>query len=51
LYRQPGFVAYLVVSLVVFVVLMFTSIPALYAWFNVEPSQASPLWTIGGGRP
>jgi 4-hydroxybenzoate polyprenyltransferase len=51
LYRQPGFVAYLVVSLVVFVALMFTSIPALYAWFNVEPSQASPLWTIGGSRP
>jgi hypothetical protein len=32
----------------VFVILMFTSIPVLYDWFNVEVSRASPLWTIGG---
>jgi decaprenyl-phosphate phosphoribosyltransferase len=47
LYRQRGFFAYMVASAVLFVVLMFTSIPALYEWFNVEPSTASPLWTLG----
>jgi hypothetical protein len=47
LYREQGFVAYLVVCFVVFVVLMFTSIPAIYTWFNVEPAGTSPLWTIG----
>lgn len=46
LYRQRGFVAYLVVSFVVFVLLMFTSIPAMYELFNVAPSGVSPLWTI-----
>jgi 4-hydroxybenzoate polyprenyltransferase len=48
LYRERGFVAYLVGSLVVFVLLMFTSIPPLYDLFNVEQAQTSPLWTIGG---
>jgi 4-hydroxybenzoate polyprenyltransferase len=47
LYRERGFVAYLVVCFVVFVALMFTSIPAIYTWFNVEPAGTSPLWTIG----
>jgi decaprenyl-phosphate phosphoribosyltransferase len=47
LYRERGFVAYLVVCFAVFVVLMFTSVPALYSWFNVEPSGTSPLWTVG----
>jgi len=48
LYRQRGFFAYMVLSTVVFVVLMFTSIPSLYDWFNVEISRASPLWILGG---
>jgi len=47
LYKQRGFVAYLIVCFVVFVALMFTQIPALYYWFNVEPSTASPLWRLG----
>ena len=47
LYKQKGFVAYLIVCFVVFVVLMFTHIPALYDWFNVEPSSAAPLWRLG----
>jgi decaprenyl-phosphate phosphoribosyltransferase len=47
LYRQRGFFAYMVVSTALFVALMFTSIPVLYEWFNVEPSSASPLWTLG----
>ena len=48
LYRQRGFFAYMLVSTVLFVVLMFTSIPVLYKWFNVEPSSAHPLWTLDG---
>jgi 4-hydroxybenzoate polyprenyltransferase len=47
LYRQKGFFAYMVISTVLFVVLMFTRIPVLYSMFNVEPSTASPLWTLG----
>ena len=47
LYRQRGFLAYLVVTTLVFVALMFAHIPDLYSWFNVEPSTTSPLWTLG----
>jgi len=47
LYRQRGFFAYMVLCAVAFVILMFTSIPAMYKLFNVEPSGVSPLWTIG----
>jgi decaprenyl-phosphate phosphoribosyltransferase len=47
LHRERGFMAYLVVCLAAFVLLMFTSIPVLYAWFNVEPASVKPLWTIG----
>ena len=47
LYRQKGFFAYMVVSTAIFVVLMFTRIPMLYTMFNVEPSTASPLRTLG----
>lgn len=49
LYREGAFVAYLVLCLAVFLMLMFVSMPPLYRWFNVEPSTMSPLWTIGGG--
>jgi decaprenyl-phosphate phosphoribosyltransferase len=51
LYRERGFVAYLTICFVVFVLLMFTSVPALYTLFNVEPSGTSPLWVIGKSRP
>jgi 4-hydroxybenzoate polyprenyltransferase len=47
LYRQRGFFAYMVLCSVVFVVLMFTSIPALYDLFNVETVRMNPLWTLG----
>jgi 4-hydroxybenzoate polyprenyltransferase len=47
LYREKGFFAYMVGCAVLFVVLMFTSIPKLYDVFNVEPTRAEPLWTIG----
>jgi hypothetical protein len=38
----------MVLCTVVFVVLMFTSIPALYRLFNVETVTIAPLWTLGG---
>lgn len=44
LYQHRGFVAYLVVCLCMFIALMFVHIPALYEWFNVEPSTAPALW-------
>jgi 4-hydroxybenzoate polyprenyltransferase len=47
LYKDRWLVAYLIVCFVVFVLLMFTEIPALYRWFNVEPSAAAPLWRLG----
>jgi decaprenyl-phosphate phosphoribosyltransferase len=50
LYRERGFVAYLVVCFAVFVLLMFTRIPLLYTLFNVESAGTTPLWTIGGGQ-
>jgi hypothetical protein len=50
LYRERGFVAYLVACFAVFVLLMFTSVPALYEMFNVESAGTTPLWTIGDGR-
>ncbi|MBA3271567.1 MAG: UbiA family prenyltransferase [Acidobacteria bacterium] len=46
LYRHRGFVLYLVVCFCVFVVLMFTEIPVLYDWFNVDPSTTPPLWRL-----
>lgn len=48
LYRQTGFLIYLIVCTVVFIALMFTEIPGMYSIFNVEPSGVQPLWTIGG---
>jgi decaprenyl-phosphate phosphoribosyltransferase len=50
LYRQRGFMVYLIVCTVTFIVLMFTSIPKMYELFNVEPSGMSPLWTLGEPR-
>jgi hypothetical protein len=47
LYTQKGFFVYICCSAVLFVLLMFTSIPQLYEIFNVEPNRTEPLWTIG----
>jgi 4-hydroxybenzoate polyprenyltransferase len=47
LYRQRGFFAYMLLCSVVFVVLMYTSIPVLYKVFNVEAARMGPLWTLG----
>jgi 4-hydroxybenzoate polyprenyltransferase len=48
LYRRRGFFAYMVLSAVVFILLMFTSIPIMYELFNVQPALMEPLWTLGG---
>jgi hypothetical protein len=48
LYTERGFFAYMVVCFTIFVLLMFTRIPVLYTLFNVEQSQTSPLWVLGG---
>jgi decaprenyl-phosphate phosphoribosyltransferase len=47
LYRERGFFVYMVAATALFVALMFTSIPTLYEWFNVDGSRMNPLWTIG----
>ena len=47
LYREKSFFAYAVGTTVLFVVLMFVEVPALYSWFGVEPSSFEPLWRIG----
>lgn len=47
LYHHKAFMLYLIVTLCVFVLLMRTSMPSLYDWFNVEPAPISPLWTFG----
>jgi 4-hydroxybenzoate polyprenyltransferase len=46
LYRERGFLVYTIACLVLFVLLMFVSIPALYEAFNVELVKTSPLWVI-----
>lgn len=51
LYKERGFFAYMMTCTLVFIVLMFTSIPAMYDLFNVEPSGVAPLWTVGSSRP
>lgn len=48
LYRQKGFVAYLALCTVAFVLLMFTSIPGMYDLFNVESARTDPLWKLAG---
>ncbi len=51
LWRQRGFLAYLVVCLALFTALMFSRIPVMYRLFNVEPSRTNPLWIIGAPSP
>ena len=47
LYRERAFFIYMIVSSIIFVLLMFTSIPVLYDAFNVENANIQPLWTLG----
>ena len=50
LYKQTGFLLYLILCTAAFILLMFTSIPSMYDLFNVAPSGMSPLWTLGAPR-
>ncbi len=47
LYRARGFLCYVTLSMLLFILLMFTHVPALYTTFNIEPPRISPLWTLG----
>lgn len=44
LYRERGLMVYLALCVVVFSVLMFVHIPALYEWFNVPGPTVPSLW-------
>jgi decaprenyl-phosphate phosphoribosyltransferase len=44
LYREQGLMIYLVVCVIVCVGLMFVRLPAMYDWFNVQPSTVPALW-------
>jgi decaprenyl-phosphate phosphoribosyltransferase len=46
LYKEKGLMAYLCICVVAFFVLMLIHIPALYALFNVQESQVTPLWKV-----
>jgi decaprenyl-phosphate phosphoribosyltransferase len=45
--KERGFLLYAVASTLLFILLMFTHIPALYDLFNIEPSKIEPLWKLG----
>ena len=45
LYREKGLMVYLAITVTVFFVLMFISIPGLYDIFNVAPSKVPSLWS------
>jgi 4-hydroxybenzoate polyprenyltransferase len=47
LYKARGFLLYMTLSTVLFVLLMFINIPVLYDLFNIRPSPITPLWTLG----
>jgi decaprenyl-phosphate phosphoribosyltransferase len=49
LFRARGFLLYMTLGMALFVLLMFTHIPVLYDWFNIEPSKIHPLWKLGTG--
>jgi 4-hydroxybenzoate polyprenyltransferase len=47
LYKEQGFLLYMILSVALFVFLMFINIPVLYDLFNIGPSSLAPLWTLG----
>ena len=47
LYRHRPFMAYVVACFVAFILLLFTSIPPLYRWLEVEPASMRVLWQVG----
>ncbi len=47
LFREKGFLFYSTVSIMLFILLMITSIPILNDIFNVAPPKLVSLWTLG----
>jgi 4-hydroxybenzoate polyprenyltransferase len=47
LYKDQGFLLYMTLSVILFVLLMFVHMPVLYDLFNIEPSRLAPLWRLG----
>jgi 4-hydroxybenzoate polyprenyltransferase len=47
LYKERGFLLYMILSVALFVLLMFTNIPMLYELFHIASSPIAPLWTLG----
>ena len=47
LFQAYGFLLYMLLSTALFVLLMFTHIPALYDVFNIEATKLNPLWMLG----
>jgi hypothetical protein len=46
LYKEHSFMLYASLCIILFVLLMFTHIRALYNLFTIEPSETVPLWTL-----
>jgi hypothetical protein len=49
LHHEKSFMLYVVLSVLVFILLMYTHVPTFYDLFNVEASHIDPLWTLGKG--
>jgi 4-hydroxybenzoate polyprenyltransferase len=47
LHTERGFLLYMTLCVLLFVLLMFTRLPVLYEAFNIEPPLIKPLWTLG----
>jgi decaprenyl-phosphate phosphoribosyltransferase len=47
LYQDRGFLLYMTLSVMLFVLLMFVHMPVLYELFHIAPSPIPPLWTLG----
>jgi 4-hydroxybenzoate polyprenyltransferase len=47
LHTERGFLLYMTLCVMLFVLLMFTRLPVLYDLFHIDPSLIEPLWTLG----
>jgi hypothetical protein len=47
LYKNQGFLLYMILSVVLFILLMFVDIPVLYDLFHITPAHIPPLWKLG----
>ncbi|MGV3516475.1 UbiA prenyltransferase family protein [Luteitalea sp.] len=51
LYLHGRFMAYVTICVLAFIILLFTQVPSLYQWLDVEPASMRVLWRIGPDRP